>query len=84
MNDLDAKLNDFQFKLEEKDEKIKYLTEMCASNVANGQKSDKELEKLRTSGAKINKELSGAKLELVKFKERFEMEQNDYEIRQVM
>lgn len=81
LSEMTFKLEDFQQKLEEKDEKLKNLMEVNMSNASYAQSSGKDLEKARANEQKYYKELTTAKLELANFKERFEMQQNDYQIR---
>lgn len=81
--DVASKLEECQLKLAERDEKIKHLNEIGQSNVCNVQSSMRELEKLRGTEAKLQKELASAKLDLAGYRDRFEMQQNEYQISRV-
>jgi len=83
LSELDEKLNECLAKMEEKEEKIKKLNESSHVSAGNAQIYGKEVEKLRMNEEKLLKELNGAKLEVVKWKERFEMQQREYEIQKV-
>ncbi len=83
LSELDAKLSECQAKLEEKEERIQALGEAGQASASNAQKFGREVEKLRGSEEKMLKELNGAKLEVVKWKEKFEMQQREFEMRLV-
>lgn len=83
LNELDSKLNECQVKLIEKEEKIKHLSETNGTNATNAQTYVKDLEKVRLNEAKLQKELSAAKLELANFRDKFEMQQRDNITQQV-
>ena len=80
-NDLEMKYADVHTRFNERDEKLKQASDMCAQLTHTNSLNQKEIEKLKTNETKLNKEMTMLKVELANSKQQTQNEMEEYEMR---